>query len=440
MDSIAAPGGNGGIFMSETGNIAFAGLSHLGIIYSMAAAAHGYSVIAFDERRGVAEGLAGGRFPISEPGLEDAFRQHHERIEYTADPSLLSDCALIFITLDVSTDDANNSDLAPLGALIDRVSAVAAPQTALVLMSQVPPGFCRRLAGSLRKDLCLYYQVETLIFGNAIERAILPERYMVGASEVHRGLPELYRRFLDAFQCPVLLMRYESAELCKIAINCFLVSSVSTTNMLAEICERIHADWSEIAPALRLDRRIGQYAYLSPGLGIAGGNLERDLATVENLAASHRTDGRIVTAWKENSSHRKEWVQRLLRERGLLNGQPNCQVTVWGVAYKAETHSTKNSPALALIRDLGECGLRIYDPAVTLNGGDFPLAQVCASAAEAAEGSDVLVVMTPWKQFREVPLDAIKGRMRGRVIVDPFGALDAAGCRKLGFDYYRMGV
>ena len=79
-------------------------------------------------------------------------------------------------------------------------------------------------------------------------------------------------------------MRYESAELAKISINMCLVASVTTANTLAELCEKIGADWSEIVPALKLDKRIGQYAYLAPGLGIAGGNLERDLATVCSFA------------------------------------------------------------------------------------------------------------------------------------------------------------
>jgi len=213
-----------------------------------------------------------------------------------------SGCRLIFITLDVPTDAANNSNLAPLEALIDRVSATAAPEAILVLMSQVPPGYCRRLASRLRSTLRLFYQVETLVFGDAVARAVNPERYMVGCADVASGLPEIYRHYLEAFNCPVLPMRFESAELCKIAINCFLVSSVTTSNTLAEICERIGADWSEIIPALRLDRRIGPSAYLNPGLGIAGGNLERDLVTVLRLAAENGSDARVVTAWQQNSA------------------------------------------------------------------------------------------------------------------------------------------
>src|SRR5205807_2432451 len=150
------------------------------------------------------------------------------------------------------------------------------------------PGFCRALSARLEPRLHLLYLVETLVFGNAVSRAIHPERFMVGCADPGQPLPAPLREYLEAFACPILPMRFESAELCKIAINCFLVSSVTTSNTLAEICENTGADWYEIAPALRLDKRIGLHAYLSPGLGIAGGNLERHLVTVLRLAARCR--------------------------------------------------------------------------------------------------------------------------------------------------------
>jgi UDPglucose 6-dehydrogenase len=425
--------------MSETGNIAFAGLSHLGIIYSMAAAAHGYRVVAFDGRPGLAEGLAAGRFPISEPGLEDAFGQNHERIEYGVNPSVLSNCALIFITLDVSTDETNNSDLAPLEALIDQVSAVAAPQTVLVLMSQVPPGFCRRLALRLPASLRLFYQVETLIFGNAVERALQPERYMVGCAEPADGLPDCYRRYLETFDCPILPMRYESAELCKIAINCFLVSSVSTANTLAEICEKIDADWSEIIPALRLDKRIGPHAYLNPGLGIAGGNLERDLATVQRLAAEYGSDARVVTAWQEKNRYDCDWTLRTLHKAGALASPSQASLAIWGLAYKADTASTKNSPAIAVLRALPQYTFRAYDPQAKIGEG-FPSVRIFQSALDAVQGSTALLIMAPWKEFSGVTPGDLKARMSGRQLIDPYRVLAGNEFRESGFEYHCLGA
>jgi UDPglucose 6-dehydrogenase len=426
--------------MSETSTIGFAGLSHLGIVYSMAAAVHGFSVLAYDQRPGIAGELAAGRFPINEPGLDDAWREQGRRIAYCDDVSLLAGCSLIFITLDVPTDEANNSNLAPLEALIDRVSATAAPETTLVLMSQVPPGFCRRLASRLPSRLRLFYQVETLVFGNAVERAVHPERYMVGSADGTGGLPDLYSRYLEAFGCPVLPMRFESAELCKIAINCFLVSSVTTSNTLAEICEKIGADWSEIVPALRLDRRIGPYAYLSPGLGIAGGNLERDLVTALRLAAENGCDARVVTAWQLNSAYRRDWVLRELFRLGLLQSPAKTLLGVWGLAYKQDTHSTKNSPALALLNVLAEYRCRAYDPEARIDAGGFPHVAICSSALDAAQGADALLVMTPWREFARVDLKALRTATGGDQILDPYGVLDGQRCRELGFDYHQLGA
>ena len=135
--------------------------------------------------------------------------------------------------------------------------------------------------------------------------------------------------------------------------------SVTIANTLAELCERIGADWSEIAPALKLDARIGPYAYLAPGLGLAGGNLERDLATVMRLSEQHGTDAGMIRAIVANSRHRKDWALRDLHE-ALLATTPQARIGVLGLAYKENTHSVKNSAALALIAQLaGMAGARV---------------------------------------------------------------------------------
>jgi len=166
----------------------------------------------------------------------------------------------------VPTDDRGGSDLAPLDALLATVDAALGKDAVLVILSQVPPGFTR---ARLKPGRILHYQVETLVFGRAVERATLPERFIVGCADPAKPLPPAMETFLKAFGCPILPMRLESAELAKISINMCLVAAVSVTNVLADLCERINADWSEIAPALKLDKRIGQFAYLAPGLGLA---------------------------------------------------------------------------------------------------------------------------------------------------------------------------
>src|SRR5438874_9673418 len=228
-------------------------------------------------------------------------------------------------------------------------------------------------------------------------------------------------------------MRYESAELCKISINCCLVAAVTVANTLAELSERIGADWHEIAPALRLDRRIGPHAYLSPGLGIAGGNLERDLATVIRFASEKRTDASVVKAWIENSKHRRDWAARTMRQ-SVLEKNPVAVIAVWGLAYKENTHSTKNSPSLATIAQLGGARLRLHDPVVKINKGER-----LETALEAARGADALMILTPWPQYREINCAEIAKAMRGRIVLDPYAVLNLNAAKAAGLQVHTLG-
>ena len=422
--------------------IGFAGLSHLGIVSSAAAAAKGFDVAGFDPDPAVCAAMAAGKPPIVEPGLPELLRENAARTRYATDDAVLRECDVIYISVDVPTDAANRSDHAPVRSLLERAARVAKPGAVLVVLSQVPPGFTRALLETVEgldgKSLRLFYQVETLVFGIAVERALHPERFIVGCADAALPLPPALDAFLKAFDCPVLPMRYESAELTKIAINHFLAASVAMTNTLAEICEAIDADWSEVAPALRLDRRIGAHAYLTPGLGIAGGNIERDLATVIGLAAQHNTDAGVVRAIVDNSAHRRDWALREVRRAIGANTAP--RVSVWGLAYKVDTASTKNSPALALLDalDASAIAVRAYDPRARVNGHRAHVT-IADDPVSACRQADVLAVMTPWREFADVDLTRVKQAMRGRVIVDPFAALDGARCVAEGFSYRRIG-
>jgi UDPglucose 6-dehydrogenase len=420
--------------------IGFAGLSHLGIVSSAAAAAKGFDVTGYDADASVCAALTDGRPPVVESGLPELLRDVSPRTRYTADASVLSQCDVIYISVDVPTDGENRSDSTPVETLLRQAAFNARSGAVLVVMSQVPPGFTRALKADIeafgRRGLRLYYQVETLVFGIAVQRALAPERFMVGCDDPACSLPPAFDTFLKAFGCPILQMRYESAELAKIAINHFLAASVAMTNTLAELCEAVGADWSEIAPALRLDRRIGPHAYLAPGLGIAGGNIERDLATVMSLARQYGTDAGMVNAILENSRHRRDWAAREVRL--AVGGSAAPRVAVWGLTYKPGTASTKNSPALALIEALAPIPVHAYDPQARLNGA-FGHVTVATTPLEACRDAEVLAVMTPWAEFATVDIAAIKSAMRGHVVVDPFALLDGARLAAEGFSYHRLG-
>lgn len=416
--------------------IGFAGMTHLGVNSAAAAAARGFSTVWFDPDRALIGRLDAGELPVVEPGLTDLVRQHRERIRCATDPKSLRECAVVYIACDVPTDERGDSDLARVRELLQMVTTGLARDAVLVVLCQVPPGFTRSLAWPERQR---YYQVETLVFGRAVERAMHPERFIVGCADPSAPLPAPYRALLEAFGCPILPMRYESAELAKIAINCCLVASVTVANTLAELSERIGADWNEIAPALRLDRRIGQHAYLAPGLGLSGGNLERDLATVLRLADETGTEAGLIRSFADNSRHRRDWVLRTLH-REVLSANHDAVVAVLGLAYKENTDSTKNSAALALIRQLQPWRLQIHDPVVRARAVDHPKAARCAAPLEAAAQADALVIMTPWPEYGDLAIGELARKMRGRVIVDPFRVLDGQTVVAEGFDYFTLGV
>ena len=422
--------------MSASPTVAYAGMTHLGLCSAVASASKGFTTIGFDPDAALVANLDAGRLPVVEPDLDAILSDNRNRISFTADAKRLSACDLIYVAPDVPTDDTGCSDLSGLDALLERVVAHARPDAVVVILSQVPPGFtrARQQAGRL-----LYYQVETLVFGRALERATKPERYIVGCADPAAPLPPALHGYLAAFDCPILPMRFESAELTKISINCCLVASVSVANTLAELCEKIGADWSEIAPALKLDRRIGAYSYLAPGLGLAGGNLERDLATVLRFSEEYGTEAGLIRSFVNNSEHRRNWALRVLHEN-LLDRAPGATLGILGLAYKENTHSVKNSPSLALIRNLGPWPIKVFDPVVPASVAPHQAVTGASSAIEAARGVDALAIMTPWPAFRTLPCSDLAGAMRGRLVLDPYRVLDPAKARAAGLDYRTLGV
>jgi UDPglucose 6-dehydrogenase len=415
--------------------IGFAGLTHLGLVSAVGAASKGFAVVGFDRDASRVGAIRDGRFPVVEPGLDDLVRQNAARLAFTDRIGELGGCDIVYIATDVPTDDGGRSDLSGIDALIAAVLPALGPKAILVVLCQVPPGYTRRLP--LAPDR-LFYQVETLVFGRAVERATEPERFIVGCAAPETPIPATYAAYLSAYGCPILPMRYESAELSKIAINCCLVASVTVANTLAELSEHMGADWSEIAPALRLDRRIGAYSYLAPGLGIAGGNLERDLATVLRLSEGVGSEASVIAAFLTNSTHRRDWALRTLH-REVLAAKPDATLAVLGLAYKENTHSTKNSPSLALIQHLHPWKLRIFDPVVPADAAPHPRAAAADSALDAATGADVVLVMTPWPEFRAIDLSQLAQAMRGRVVIDPYRLFDPAAVAAAGLVHFTLG-
>lgn len=186
-------------------------------------------------------------------------------------------CELVFVTRDVDAQ----ADVVVLGELMGRLIQVVPADVPVVVVSQVPPGFMR--PWSFERAL-LFYQVDTLIMSCALERALHPERHIVGSADPSAALPGAYARYLLSFGVPVLRMSFEAAEFAKLAINFMLAVQVSAANALAAAAESIGARWDDVIPALQTDKRIGASSYLRPG--IVGGHLPRDVRRIQALGNS----------------------------------------------------------------------------------------------------------------------------------------------------------
>jgi UDPglucose 6-dehydrogenase len=427
-----------------TERIGVIGLSHLGVMASACLSSMGFEVTAVGDSAW-ARDLAAGTLPVQEPGLEALLSRR--RPTFTGDFAALKGAEIIVVALDTVTDADNRGDLSELERHLDLALPWLPADGVVALMSQVPVGFTRAFAGRLRAkrpDLRsrIYYWVETLVIGDAVARYLEPERIILGGSDW--GGPEAEHApepILDAlvarFGCPVFRMSYESAELGKAAINLYLATSVTYANALADLCEATGASVAALLPALRSDRRIGPHAYIRPGLGLAGGNLERDLVYLRELATGHGIDARLPALILERSAARYDWLRRAV-ERHVLRAGARPRVALWGLAYKKNSRSTKNAVSLRLLGDLaGRAVVCAYDPQVTLPPtADLVMAP---SAPQALEGADALVILTDWDEFATVDPSAIKDRLRSPVVVDAAGVLDGARCRRAGLTRVAIG-
>ena len=404
--------------------IGFCGLTHLGISSAIASISKNFQTICYDENIETINNLNKGNLIITEPLFEDALKKKKHLIEFTNNIKKIELCDIIYVSMDIETESNGTSNLKPIHKLMNKILSHLNYNKILIVLSQVPPGFTREYS---KIKPFLFYQVETLIFGNAYERAMYPERIIVGSADPNIDLPKVYLNFLHDFNCPIINMKYESAELSKISINLFLLSSLSTANKMAEICESINADWHEIIPALKLDKRIGSHAYLSPGLGVAGGNLERDLKTISLLSQKKAIDNDLFSVFNKINKNRKSWVWKKLSK--ILKNNDEKKIGILGLTYKENTHSLKNAPSLELLPMLEKHDIIVYDPVVEVKDR-FPWCKHAQGSFEVIKNADILIIMTPWKEFKDLSLEMVSREMNGNIIIDPFNVFDRLEIRK----------
>jgi UDPglucose 6-dehydrogenase len=222
--------------------------------------------------------------------------------------------------------------------------------------------------------------------------------------------------------CPKILTSQATAELIKYASNSFLAIKLSYVNDIAALCEAVGADSHEVLHGMGLDTRIGN-RFLEPGPGWGGSCFPKDAKALESIATNYGVEMPLITsAIASNESAHKRVADRVADALGgSLSGK---KIAVLGLTFKANTDDTRESPAIAVIEHLVKGGAKVvaYDPMVTKY--ELTGLSLADSAAAAASGSDALVVLTEWPEFRAVDSAEILKAMTGNVVVDTRNVLD----------------
>ncbi len=400
--------------------IAFAGLTHLGVCMSIGAHESGADVVAFDTNASRVEDVLRADFDAAEPGVVDFLSGSHPRYHVTDDVKHILDADMVMIALDTRLDESGENDDSEVVHLLKYLAAHVPKHMPIVVASQVRPGFSRR-----HRDLHpeLYYFMETLIFGRGLERAMHPERYIVGVADTSTVLPAALQQYLDMGNCPVHVMSYESAELTKLAANFVLSANITAANSLADLAQRIGANWEHIEAALRQDERIGAKSYISAGLGIGGANLTRDLHGIKEMADRLGADSTLASTMLDHSAYMRDWMLREISQ--LRRDRSIGSMAVLGLAYKPGTQSMRGGAGIDLVEIFESCmDLCVHDPAVPLPPRP-PGSRATAAddVGTALFTCDIVAITTPWPEYSPA-LQKYLSTAPNVVIMDPFRIIE----------------
>jgi UDPglucose 6-dehydrogenase len=436
----------------RNGEVGVIGLWHLGSVTAACLAEAGSDVVGVDPDTALVNALAGGRAPVSEPGLNEliASPTRAGRLRFSTDPHALGGVTQAWITFDTPVDDEDRADVAWVLDTSLELLAPLADGALVIVSSQLPVGSVAALearVAAARPDGGLRFACvpENLRLGQALEAFRKPERIVAGVrSEGDRA--ELAAA-LAPFGGSVEWMRVESAEMTKHALNGFLATSVAFINEVAVVCEQVGADAAEVSRGLKSERRIGPRAYLAPGDAFAGGTLARDVAFLRGLADGHGLPSHVFSGVADGNTAHKQWTRRKLVEvldadRGDSDSLAGSTVAIWGLTYKPGTDTLRRSSALELcgwLRDVG-ASVRAHDPAVAALPEEIADAvELFREPLQAATSADALVVCTAWPEYRDIPAADLWSVMRRPLILDPAGFLAATLGSVPGVAHIRVG-
>ncbi|HKY49724.1 MAG TPA: UDP-glucose/GDP-mannose dehydrogenase family protein [Candidatus Limnocylindria bacterium] len=382
--------------------------------------------------------------PLGEPGLGDLLGRVDVRFAPEDDGLRDSDVVLIAVGTPMGAD--GRPDLEQLETAAMQIGARARRGAVVLVRSTVPVGTCERLQrGPLREQLVVS-NPEFLREGHALRDAFYPDRIVAGGpSDARPVVEELYRRVIhrDGLPCdparderpsgpvPFCWMSAASAELAKYAANGFLATKLSFANEIANLAQAVGADAAAILGSMGLDPRIGSQ-FLRPGLGWGGSCFPKDTRALQTIADGMGYDFLVLKAAIDQNSRQLRGFASAI-ERALPRG---ATIGLLGLAFKAGTADTRESPAIALARLLVQAGLvvRAYDPAVRDLAAGSGI-ETRASVADACRDADAVVIATEWPEFAEVDLSTLRRLTRGDLLFDGRSVIAPSVAAAAGFRY-----
>ena len=419
--------------------IGIIGAGWVGLVTGACFAELGHRVIIRDIAPERIELLEAGKVPIYEPGLAELLERGKERISYTLELSDLTDESdFLFICVGTPPTHSGDADLSAVWTVLEELPELEAGKI-LIMKSTVPAGTGEKVRSALQARglarLGYASSPEFLAEGRAIEDFVHPDRIVVGSFDPADGkrVGALYA----GIEAPIVYCDVPSAEMIKLASNAFLATRISFINEIANVCELTGADVEQVAEGMGHDRRIGPH-FLHAGIGYGGSCFPKDVTALKQLAGNSGYHFQLLSSVIEvNELQKRRVIGKLEKHLGTLAGK---SIAILGLTFKPDTNDMREAASIVLgSRLLAEgAEVKAWDP---LADRDSYLrgATVCDSVLEAVTGADAAVIVTEWKELRELASETVRNAMRNPLIIDGRNLLDPDQVSAAGFAYDCVG-
>ena len=416
----------------------------------------GHDVVGVDVDAHKINLLSNGRAPFFEPELEGLLTRNVEagRLTFTQDFSAIEGAQVHFIGVGTPQSESGAADMtyvdAAVTSMLPHLGHCTSGLEVVAGKSTVPVGTASHLSRLIGPTgAVLLWNPEFLREGFAVQDTLRPDRMVYGVPEnpdaaagAQETMDAVYAQILAA-DTPRLVMDYATAELVKISANAFLATKISFINAMSQVCDAAGANVTALAEAIGMDDRIGR-RFLRAGIGFGGGCLPKDIRAFQARAGELGVGDALAFLAEVDrvNDTMRAGVIRTVRE--LLGEHTSAAtVTVLGAAFKPDSDDMRNSPALDLAVELSGMVERVvvHDPAagpILAKRTNRPY-EVAASAQSALEGTDLVIIGTEWREYRDLDPAQAAGLVRTCYVIDGRNCLDAQAWKAAGWSYRGIG-